>query len=274
MPDSPARRQACVSAARAAGRRWRSYLALVGVALGTIVAIAAVPHIPVRHGAAGIILAGIALLVIISMVGLNTPALDGQLAEQWSLAGLRKLRGWHVTDNVPFEREDVDHVVVAPSAVLAVETKYHSRANPDSSAETDRHRRELHSADRAAHKIRLLLRAEQLRDAAQVVPVLIVWGPGAPELPDGYRLEDGVHLVDGNHPELWMHLFNAPRLTPSIRRDLHARFQKFVAKRVQPDSPARPTLRREMWREFRTGIGFERSQRTNRHRRAMRRRPA
>jgi hypothetical protein len=268
MPHSHARRLAWTSAARAAGLRWRSYLGLIGVTVGALAAIAAVPHIPLRQGYAGIVLGAIAMLVAISMVGLNNPAMDGRLAEQWSLDGLRKLRGWHVTDNIPFEREDVDHVVVAPSAVLAVETKYHSRAYPGTNADSERHQRDLNAAERAAQKIRLLMRAEQMRDAAVVVPVLIVWGPGAPELPEGHRLEDGVHLVDGNHPELWMHLFNAPRLAPSLRRDLHARFQKFVTKRSQHDARVLPSLRLEMWREFRGGIASERSQRSDRHRRS------
>jgi Nuclease-related domain len=268
MSHSHAHRLACSSAARAAGRRWRSYLALLAVTLSAVAIIATVPHIPLRQGYTGIVLGAIAMLVSISLVGLQNPAVDGRFAEQWSLDGLRKVRGWHVTDNVPFEREDVDHVVVAPSAVLAVETKYHSRAYPGTPAETERHQRDLNSADRAAHKIRLLLRAEKLRDAADVVPVLIVWGPGAPRLPDGHRLENGVRLVDGDHPELWMHLFNAPLLAPDTRRDLHARFQKFGAKRSRHDAQVLPSLRGEMWREFRGGIAHERSQRADRHHRA------
>jgi hypothetical protein len=268
MSQSHARRLACLSAARAAGRRWRSYLALIGVALGAVAIIAVVPDIPLRQGYTGVVLGAIAMLVAISLVGLNNPAVDGQLAEQWSLDGLRKVRGWHVTDNVPFEREDVDHVVVAPAAVLAVETKFHSRAYPGTTAEAERHQRDLNAARRAARKIRLLLRAEQLRHAAEVVPVLIVWGPGAPQLREGYRLENGVHLVDGNHPELWMHLFNAPRLAPALRDDLHGRLEQFVAKRAAHDAVALPALRREIWREFRAGISHERSHRTDRQRRA------
>jgi hypothetical protein len=202
------------------------------------------------------------------MVGMNNPVMDGRFAEQWSLDGLRKVRGWGVVDNLPFEREDVDHVVVAPSAVLAVETKYHGLAFPGTAVEVSRHRRDLDAAERAAHKIRLFLRAEKLRDAAVVVPVLIVWGPGAPELPSGHRIDDGVHVIDGNHPELWMHLFNAPRLTPAVRRDLFTRFTRYAATRAKHDAHVLPSLRSEMWQEFRGGIAHERATRTARQEQA------
>jgi hypothetical protein len=264
MPNSLARRLVWISAARAAGRRWRSYLALLGVAAATIIALAAVPHFSLRPDFSGVTLAALALLVVLGAIGLKTPRQDGQLAEQWSLDGLRKLRGWHITDHVPFDRESVDHIVVAPAGVLAVETKYRARTPSTGSDAPERHQRDLNSADRAAHKVRLLLRAEQLRDAAVVIPVLIVRGPGAPNLPEGHRLENGVQIVDGNHPERWLHLFNEPRLAPSMRRELHARFDRFAVKVPEPASialPALPPLRREMWREFRAGIAYDRGQR-------------
>jgi hypothetical protein len=268
-PTRPtARRLAYLDAARRAGRRWRTYLTLVAVGVAAVVAILIFPGLPLRQAGVGLVLGGIGALVIVSMVGMKNPVLDGRFAEQWSLDGLRKVRGWGVVDNLPFEREDVDHVVVAPSAVLAVETKYHARALPGSTVETTRHRRDLDAAERAAHKIRLLLRAENLRDAAVVVPVLIVWGPGAPELPDGHRVDDGVHVIDGNHPELWMELFSVPRLTPTVRRDLFTRFTRYAATQAKHDAQLLPKVRTEMWQEFRGGIAHERATRSARQERA------
>jgi hypothetical protein len=268
MPHSLARRLAWISAARAVGRRWRSYLALLGIAAAAVIALAVVPNLSLRPDFSGITLAAVAVLVVLSIVGSKTPRQDGRLAEQWTLDGLRKLRGWHITDHVPFDRESVDHIVVAPAGVLAVETKYRTRtADSTDSTGSERHQRDLGSADRAAHKVRLLLRAEQLRDAAVVIPVLMVRGPGAPNLPDGHRLENGVRIVDGNHPERWLHLFNEPRLAPGLRRELHARFDRFAVKPPQPAAVpvvALPPLRRELWREFRAGIAAERDQRRTR----------
>ena len=263
MPHSHARRLGYVHAARSAGRRWLSYLTILGTTATAILAISIFPAVPMRQGYAGVVLGAVGMLVAVSLVGLNNPALDGRLAEQWTLDGLRKVRGWRIVDNVPFEREDVDHVVVAPSGVLAVETQYR-----DSQVETARHRRDLAAARRAARKIALFLQAEKLRDITTVVPVLVVWGPGAPSLPEGHRVDGDVHVVDGDHPELWMHLFNAPRLSVAVRADVFRRFETYVAKRADHDAKALPSLRSEMWREFRGGIVHERATRAARRERA------
>jgi hypothetical protein len=257
MPKAQTGRIACINAARGAARRWRTYLVLGAVVIAVI---AAVPAVALQQGYTGLVLGVLAMLVVISLVAQGNPATDPAVAERWSLAPLRKVRGWSVTDNLPFERDDIDHVVVTPAAVLAVETRYH--ATP---AAADRLRRDLASAERAAHKVRLFLRAERLRDAAVVVPVLIVWGPGAPDLADGHRSYDGVHLVDGSHPERWMDLFSATKLTTATRRDLHARFQRFAADRAGYDARVLPSLRAEVWRELRSGIATERAQRASRH---------
>ncbi len=258
MPKARTGRVACINAARGAARRWRTYLVLAAIAVAVI---AAVPAIALQQGYTGLVLGVLAMLVVVSLVAQDNPATDPAAAERWSLAPLRKVRGWSVTDNLPFERDDVDHVVVTPAAVLAVETRYHA-----TSASDDRLRRDLASAERAAHKVRLFLRAEHLRDVAVVVPVLIVWGPGAPELTDGHRLYDGIHLVDGSHPERWMHLFSAPKMSTATRRDLHERFQRFAADRAGYDARVLPSLRAEVWRELRTGIANERAQRAGRQR--------
>jgi hypothetical protein len=268
-PRPHARRLAYLEGALRAGRRWRTYLTLGCVAVAAVVAILAFPGLPLRQAGVGLVLGGIGALVILSMVGTNNPALDGRFAEQWSLDGLRKVRGWGVIDNLPFEREDVDHVVVAPSAVLAVERKYHPRAVAGGTVETTRHRRDLDAAERAAHKVRLFLRAEKLRDAA-VVPVLIVSGPGAPQLPAGHRVEDGVHVIDGDHPELWMELFSTPRLAPAVRHDLYTRFTRYAATQATHDAQVLPNLRSELWQEFLGGIAHERATREARHERARR----
>jgi hypothetical protein len=274
MPQSHARRLAHVAAARSTGRRWRSYLALVGIGIAAVTVIAVFPRVPLRQGTVGLVLGAVAMMIVISMVSLNNPAMDGRLAEQWSLDGLRKVRGWYVTDNLPFEREDVDHVVVAPSAVLAVEPKYHSRAYPGSRADIERHQRDLRAAEHAARKVKLFLTSQQLREPAPVVAVLIVWGAGAPDLPNGHRTDGAVRVVDGRHPELWMHLFNAPRLDAGTRRDLHARIEKFAAVRAKHDAKTLQSVRMQMWQEFRGGVSYERAQRAARHQqvRSLRRR--
>lgn len=258
-------REALVGVARATGRRWRTYFVLAASVVIAAIAILFVPFASLRQGYSGLVLAVIALLVIISLVSLESPAADPEVADGWSLAPLRKARGWWVIDKLPFDRDDVDHVVVAPAGVLAVETRYHpSTASADPTAAEERLQRELRSAERSAHKVRLLMRAEQLRNAAPVVPVLIVWGPSAPTLPDGHELRNGVHLVDGAHPQRWMHLFAAPRVSLGLRRDLQARFEQFASRTAGIDARVMLSLRAEMWRELKTAIADERAQRASR----------
>jgi hypothetical protein len=258
MPKSPAPRLACVSAARAMARSWRTYLVIAAVILALV---GVLPALALQRGYSGLIAGAIAVLVVVSLVTQDHPATDPTVEQRWGLAPFRKMRGWSVTDKLPFERDDVDHAVVTPSAVLAVESRYHGSA-----ASPERLIRDLAAAERSANKVRLLLRAEQLRDAAEVVPVLIVWGPGAPELAQGHELREGVHVVDGAHPERWRDLFNVPRLSPGMRRELHLRFEQFVLDRSTYDARVLPSLRAEVWREFCAGIADERAERATRRR--------
>lgn len=224
------------------------------------IVVPAVPDLSLREGYAGIVLAGLAGLVALSLIALPNPAQDGRLADQWRVQGVRNARGWYLTDDLPFEGKPVDHVVIAPSAVLAVESVY--RESSFAGDLTARHARDLAAADLAAREVRLLLRAGH---SAAVEPVLAVCGPGSPDLPTGYRFENGVHVVDGDHPERWMHVFSAPRLPDTARRELHAAFEQFAAACKDDDVSSGTSLRSQLWRELRAGVADERAQRTRRH---------
>jgi hypothetical protein len=78
-------------------------------------------------------------------------------------------------DDVPFERFNVDHVLVGPSGVFAIETKF--TASDWSGGANSRFVRDaVRAADDGARKIRNLLRRH---GRPCVLPVLIAWGPGA-----------------------------------------------------------------------------------------------
>jgi hypothetical protein len=131
------------------------------------------------------------MVIAVAVARPTDPAVRGQWAEEWSVEALRRVKGWLVTRNLPFERYDVDHVVVTPSTVLAVETKYQGRvSNPG--FDRRRHLRELAAAGDAAKKIRFFLRAKQLHQSCSVTPVLIVWGPGRPVLGRSMRFGTSV----------------------------------------------------------------------------------
>lgn len=272
MPQSSARRLAWTGAARAVGRRWRSYAALAGLALVASVIVATVPQLSLHEGYAGVALAALAGLVALSLIALPTPARDGHLAERWRVQAVRSARGWYLTEDLPFEGRHVDHIVIAPSAVLAVESVFRGPWSAAAGEPTEQHARDLAAADRAAQQVRLVLRAGEHGQSAgyssgvaAVEPVLVVHGPGSPKLPTGYRFENGVHVVDGDHPERWMHVFGAPRLAEAARRDLHTAFQQFAAARMHDGVAPLPSLRVQLWRELRGGVADERAQRSRRH---------
>ncbi len=119
------------------------------------------------------------------------------------VAALKRLRGWHVVDEIAAEVADVDHVVIAPAAVLAIVTEDHAGDGEPV--------RDLHGAERGAAQVREYLRARNAGDTV-VVPVVWVCGAGSSDLAGGHRLVAGVHIVDGDDPGAWLHVFRDARL--------------------------------------------------------------
>ena len=135
----------------------------------------------------GAVVGGALMTGALGAAGLDQPQMRGYVAEKFSVEALRKVRGWTVVDSVAFEHSDVDHVVVTPSAVLAVETKHHQSDLPRTSrAAHERAHRDLACARTAAAKTRSLLRSAGFAHIP-VTPVLMIWGPGAPDIADGSR---------------------------------------------------------------------------------------
>jgi hypothetical protein len=159
-------------------------------------------------GYAGALLAIVAVLIAARLV--LSPRRPGSL--QQSLAGLS---GWHVADQVRLADQTLDHVVVAPAALLAVTEASHAPASAD-----------LHGAERAAHRLRQFARAEGVAEAV-VVPVLRVSGPEAPA--GGHHIVDGVHVIDDSTPVAWLRLFRDPRLEPQPRVDLARALDRLAA---------------------------------------------
>lgn len=181
---------------------------------------------PTSYAAA--VLAVLATLVVTLL--LRVPRRAGTL--QRSLAGLS---GWHVADRVRLAGATadaavtLDHVVVAPAALLAVTEAGHA---PDPA--------DLRSAERAAHRLRQFARAEGVADAV-VVPVLRVSGPGGPA--GGHRIVDGVHVIDDSTPVNWLRLFRDPRLAPQPRIQLARALDRVaVAPRRSRSRTPRPTV--------------------------------
>ena len=127
----------------------------------------------------------------------------GDLAEQWTAGALRRLqrRGWRVVNNVPLAGRNVDHLLVGPGGVFAVETKW--TATAWSLDRPDPRVREAVSQVRACART-LGLWSEIKSIGVTVRPVVFLWGGGLSQhvhVP-GLTIE-GCSVVSGPHARTW-----------------------------------------------------------------------
>lgn len=128
---------------------------------------------------------------------------NGRDAERWTSKELRKVcgPGWHVVDGISFAFHDVDHVLVGPGGVYAIETKY-----TDSVIDLDTLRgqewatRWADQAREAALSVRYLLWNETRKP---VTAAVLVWGSdvsGTPRHLDGVPILRRRNLHDDSVP--------------------------------------------------------------------------
>jgi hypothetical protein len=104
----------------------------------------------------------------------------GGLAEQWTSHELKKLRraGWRLIDRVEFEDMDVDHVLVGPGGVLAIETKWSSSWKVEAGALETPFSDPVGQATFGARKIRLFLSSRGVD--VEVLPPCVCGAPVSP----------------------------------------------------------------------------------------------
>lgn len=178
-------------------RRWKDLAGPV-IAVGVITGCLALPsggHPKVQGFFVGVC-AGVVLMLVIWMV----LVIDGSLLRRIGLGvaddigdELRRARAVHaVVNELLFDGYDVDHVILAPTGVFAVEVKWSLSPTPD----LDRVyglAGYLHQTRAGARSITGLLRS--VDPGVTVHPVLVLAGPGAPRLP-GPVHRDGVVVVN------------------------------------------------------------------------------
>jgi hypothetical protein len=102
----------------------------------------------------------------------------GSWAEEWTSDALRKKApGFTVIDDLPLNGRNLDHVLVGPGGVFAVETKWKSKWR-DRQHELKSLELERGQAAYQAEKLQEIL--EGLGRNVRVRPMLVVWGPGIP----------------------------------------------------------------------------------------------
>lgn len=258
--------------ARQLGLEWHSFAKFLLSLLVVLLALAVYPHIPLRQGVIGFCIGSALMATTLGIARFDDPIVRGHQAEQRT-AEVMEARGWPVVNGLSFYDGDIDHVVVTPSGVLGVSTKYRFR-QIDRKRMTAQRWRDLASAQHAGHRVRNLLESKTFAVDVPTMGVLVVWGDGAPTLAEGYKCVDGVYVIDGRRPECWSHLFNAPLVNKTIRAQLVDTLREYQRSQDQ-DAAAKgeAPLRKICWREFRTGLGEANSRRrAQREMKATRRR--
>jgi hypothetical protein len=118
---------------------------------------------------------------------------DAEVRTSKALAKL-KTDGAEVFDHVEFDGYDVDHVLVHPSGVFVIETKYTDRPVDLSGRTTEGMLGDWAScAHRRARKIESLLKLAN-RFVVDITPIVVVWGT---DIAGRDRVVDGVLITRG-----------------------------------------------------------------------------
>ena len=134
--------------------------------------------------------------------------LMGDQGEQWtreSVAPLRKKGGWRVIHNAMLKKRDIDTVVIGPTGVAVIETKW---SGGDWSS---RHGRSvirdaaLDISD-SARDIRLLLQTRAHAASQNVRAAVVLWGPS--QLAEPMKIE-GVDVLNGEELVGWIASVNS-----------------------------------------------------------------
>ena len=118
----------------------------------------------------------------------------------------QRRRGWHLVNGMYFGGHgDIDHVLVGPGGVFVIETKW--TANPccisGRRIEGLMGREPLRQARQGAEKVERMLRRGSGHFEVSVQPVVVLWGPGGLDLPDGSTIVENVLVCEGRQRKLW-----------------------------------------------------------------------
>ena len=121
-------------------------------------------------------------------------------AEEWTADELAKLddRTWRVYHDVPLKYGNIDHVVVGPGRVYAVETKWSGARG-----ETRFLKGGARQASDNAEELQEFLAARGCH--RDVLPLLVVWGGGvADALGEAPQMWGTTRVVAGHHSDVWL----------------------------------------------------------------------
>ncbi|HVM08103.1 MAG TPA: hypothetical protein VM345_06565 [Acidimicrobiales bacterium] len=112
--------------------------------------------------------------------------------------------GWFVGDDVSLPNAAIDHVLVGPAGVLAVQVMWSNQRD-----------------ERGRADIRARIGARQLQHhlavrelSVEVVPAVLACGPGQPEVAGGVRVVDGVAFLFDDLSDEWTEQLRSRALLP------------------------------------------------------------
>lgn len=173
-------------------------------------------------GALTVLAIGGQVLVVYIGAGLHSRQL-GRMGEQATaqavLSWRRKRKGWHLVNGLSFDRHgDVDHVLIGPGGVFAIESKWTS--SPCWLTETGltgfMRWDPTEQARHGARKIENLLRYGRDQLDLKVVPVVVLWGAGVPRIPGGHRYIDGTLVCEGRNRRGWLPELDRPSVATEV----------------------------------------------------------
>jgi hypothetical protein len=130
---------------------------------------------------------------------------------------------WSYVANVEASGRDVDHVVLTPSGVLAVETKWRFRGATETWL-----RESAVKAESAARQARLVLKSKTIDVRTDVRPLVVVWGGARREIP-GHQVVGGVEVIRGDHLLTWLRGCATGMLAQDHAAALQAKLEVFAA---------------------------------------------
>jgi Nuclease-related domain len=243
--DSP--RRAGLRLRRAArAKRWAVVssnwwlVALLEAMFATIAAIlwVIVPN-PFGPFLAGVVVAsGVATMLYLSMI-MSAEHNDrlGGLGEQSTAESLKRLRrtGWTAIHEVEFASGDIDHIVIGGGGVLVVESKWTTskwRVNGDRIVGA--YRDPVKQVMTGVSWVRSWLGRSS---PSSVLPVIVVWGPGSPDLPDDMAWVGPALLLVRPSTGRWLDVVSAHCQDSLGRAEIEAlvrRVTEYVHRRETP----------------------------------------
>ena len=178
---------------------------------------------------------------VVSSTG-TAPTMRGDDAEQWTASELRKLRcrGWRVVNHVILTNTDIDHVLIGPGGLYAIETKW-SAYRWKIDASEDRVLRAARQAGEGAKQLRLWHEVKR-HGITAAEPIVMLWGGGVEGLPGAQAatVVEGVRVVAGPAASSWLDSLPSGVLTASQVEAVWRGLDRHVGLRDPLEAEANP----------------------------------